>query len=62
MLSLRNRLAAVAHLKSSKHRFTVIEYAVLGFAVRVARRFNNVQTPGAERKVNVPPHWTNRPH
>jgi hypothetical protein len=44
-LGLRNRLAAVADQNRSKYRFNAIEYAALAFALRVARRFNKLQTP-----------------
>ena len=54
ILSLRNRLAAVAGEKRGKFRLTAIEYAILAFAVRVARRHCQAgTTTSLERKLEI---------
>lgn len=54
ILALRNSLARVADSTQSKHRCTVIEFAAMAFAVRVARKFTKFETPsGLERKLEI---------
>jgi hypothetical protein len=46
ILSLRNRLMANGKEKRGKYRFNAVEYAMLAFAARWARRLGNVPIPG----------------